>query len=137
MSTGLSAEALEAAARAAFVPHCHWPACVEQQMDQARVRVQAILATVAPLLIAEGRRQAAADIQAAEVLRISAERGTWATPEEIAEWAARIAEGGTQTAVKVWRPGSPCASCGSTDTYLDEDGIAACNGCYASDGDEA
>lgn len=35
-----------------------------------------------------------------------------------------------------WRSGDPCRSCGSNQTYLDEDLVPACHECGAHDTDE-
>ena len=37
---------------------------------------------------------------------------------------------------EAWKPGDPCGSCRSTDTYINDDGYAACRTCRSSDGDE-
>jgi hypothetical protein len=38
--------------------------------------------------------------------------------------------------VREWVPGDACASCGSSDTYIDNDGVPACRACHRSDADE-
>jgi hypothetical protein len=35
-----------------------------------------------------------------------------------------------------WKPGDRCATCLSEDTYLNDDGHAACRGCGRSDDDD-
>jgi hypothetical protein len=88
----ISTEALEAAARAAFVPHCSWPDCVEKRMSEARVRAQAVLTAAAPYLIAEGRWQVIAELR-----QLATPAGPLLTPLQIVkilELGARIATKG-------------------------------------------
>lgn len=40
------------------------------------------------------------------------------------------------TGAAQWVPGDPCRSCGSVETYLDDDGTPACRGCGSADSDE-
>lgn len=35
-----------------------------------------------------------------------------------------------------WEPGDPCAQCDSTDTFINDDGVAECGNCHATDADE-
>ena len=38
--------------------------------------------------------------------------------------------------IQSWLPGDPCASCGSRDTFINEDLVPECRSCHRTDADE-
>lgn len=54
----------------------------------------------------------------------------------LGNWA--LTRGGVHVAMEgTWKAGHPCGSCGSTRTYVDDDGNPACRACGRNDGDDA